>query len=364
MADFLGSLPLSSLKGIPGVEEVQWKENMDHAWMVAFLYSSAGFVTGLLSPGGAAFATMSMAYHVLMPLGAAAIICQSYSEDPLQQSPDHGGDALKARVINTTVPPMCRTALCTYRAHTDPSFLGYCCHLCGSGEGHGWHCQHSQAKLHPTPVRSGAGRGHPVVWLHGHAGTVKDREWLLPSLDLSACNLLEISGTLAPRFGGETYSWFQYCGQWAAAGAGRQADAALDCVVPWTLKHVGQERSVTLIGYSQGAAIAVLAAAALRSHGVKVFVFALRGQFEPSLACESSWELNWDIMVYCLQSKRDRSAPYWSSKGSWRELRNKGGTINLTAARGQSHTSISRREVSFIQSHLTAMGSSCEICRT
>lgn len=350
--DFLDFMPLSSLRGVPDAEHAEWTAGMDRAWMLTFIGCSACLVTGFASPDGIAFATMHVGQFLLAPLGVAALIRHGYSAHTADESPDQASDASNAGRLKTTVT--CRNTLCPYYAHPDTLFEGHCCHLCAYGKGHGPHCQHRQRMLAPLPLITGPNAGHTVVWLHGHAGAVNDRAWLLPSLDVSHCKLLEFPAGLASRTPEGARSWFQYSGQWAATGAGTQAEAALDHIIPKTLEHVGQQRSVTIIGYSQGAAIAVLAAAALRAQGIKVFVLALRGQFEPTLANESARELNWDIRVYCLQSRRDKTAPMWSSKGSWRELRSRGATIDVMATRGQSHTSMSRQEVKFIQSHLYA----------
>ena len=108
----------------------------------------------------------------------------------------------------------------------------------------------------------------------------------------------------------------------------------------------GAGRKVTLIGYSQGAAVALLLGAALKGAGVVVHVVVLRGQYEASASADASLpNLNWDFPVTAMLGKQDRQAPLWASKGSLRQLRDHGCSVTVMVEKRAGHVNITQREL-------------------
>ena len=183
------------------------------------------------------------------------------------------------------------------------------------------------------------------MWLHGIGGTGADaRSWLLSSLPWESCNLLELCGSPCAHMARGCFTWFEYEGQWAAHAAPGHIRSAIDRVTPAALAHAHGAKKLTIIGYNQGAAIAITLAARLRRLGLRVIVVVLRGQHEVYACDHLAEDVMWDFAVHAFLSSRDRSVPLHLAKWSLRVLRQQGCGVMRYVSRRGSHTHLTSAE--------------------
>ena len=236
---------------------------------------------------------------------------------------------------------LCQEESCPFAAHPWDEFEGYCCWKCHEGQGHGKRCYQEVVRIHAPTVVGNPG-ALPLTFLHGSGGSPSDlRTWLMPNVQWERYALLELPGVPRGWLHRGFHDWFAYGGQFALWGEGHAFQDVLAEVVDNTAAHAKHGR-IKIVGYSQGGAVSILAAAVLKHRGFLPEVLVLRGQFEMGLCRELrtlGWDFCFEFPIMALHGASDRTAPEYAARKGWDALQSWGCAVTVLEAEGQNHTS-------------------------